>query len=148
MVGGASLLAGAAIGAVGGAALGYFTGTQIASMWTNSNRVARALFPGDTGRFLAMGPVSSPRYAFVLLDRALVHYRAVRDRSHARRGPLEPGERGAGIIAALPSAQRDAIGRGLARLLKDVRGGRTDPDTRRELEVRLYELLAALPTRG
>jgi hypothetical protein len=148
MVGGLSLLAGTAIGAAGGAVLGYFGGTHVASMWTNANRVARALFPGDTGRFLAMGPVSSPRYAFVLLDRALVHFRAVRDRSHARRGPLEPGERGAGIVASLPSGQRDAIGRGLARLLKDVRAGRSDPDTRRELEIRLHELLAALPPRG
>jgi len=148
MVGGASLLAGAALGAAAGAALGFVAGTQIASVWSNTNRIARSLFPGDTGRFLAMGPVGSPRYAFVLLDRALVHFRAVRDRSHARRGPLDASEHATGIVATLPTGQRDALGRALARVLKDVRAGRTDPDTRRQLEVRLHELLAALPPRS
>ena len=147
MVGGLSLLAGTAIGAVSGAVLGYVAGTQVASVWSNASRAARALFPGDTGRYLAMGPVSSDRFAWVLLDRALVHYRAVRDRSHARRGPLEPGERGAGIVSELPAIQRDGLGRALARLLKDVRAGRSDPDTRRELEARLHGVIADLPPR-
>jgi hypothetical protein len=148
MVGGLSLLAGTAIGAASGAVLGYVAGTQVASVWSNASRAARALFPGDTGRYLAMGPVTSDRYAWVLLDRALVHYRAVRDRSHARRGPLVPGERGAGIVGELPGSQRDALGKALARLLKDVRAGRSDPDSRRELEARLHEVVASLPPRA
>ncbi len=148
MVGGLSLLAGTAIGAASGAVLGYVAGTRIASVWSNASGVARALFPGDTGRFLAMGPVTSARYAWVLLDRALVHYRAVRDRSHARRGPLAPGERGAGIVTTLPTPQRDALGKALARVLKDARAGRSDPDTRRALEAHLGDLLVKLPPRA
>jgi hypothetical protein len=148
MVGGLSLAIGTAIGAAAGATLGYVASTQVASVWSGASRVGRALFPGDTGRFLAMGPVTSPRYAWVLLDRALVHYRAVRDRSHARRGPLEATERGAGIVSTLPANARDALGKALARLLKDVKAGRSDPDTRRELEWRLGDVVASLPPRA
>ncbi|MEO6594793.1 MAG: GTPase/DUF3482 domain-containing protein, partial [Planctomycetota bacterium] len=57
-VGGLSFLAGTAIGAAAGATLGFVAGTQVASVWSNASRFARALFPGDTGRFLAMGPVT------------------------------------------------------------------------------------------
>ena len=143
-VGGASFFAGAVIGAIGGATLGWFGSDKLASMWSSMNRATRALLPGETGRFLAMGPVSNPRYAWVLLDRALVHYRAVRDRSHARRGPLDLTERGAGIVAALGRDQRDALSQALARLLGDARSGRSDPDTRRALEAGLADVIRSL----
>ncbi|MEO6594727.1 MAG: hypothetical protein ABIP94_08230, partial [Planctomycetota bacterium] len=70
---------------------------------------------------------------------------AVRDRSHARRGPLEATDRGAFVVAALPPRQRDAIGAAFVSILKDVRAGRSLPETRRELEFRLSEVLAELP---
>ena len=146
-VGGASFLAGATIGAASGAALGWFGSDKLAALWSNSNRVGRALFPGETGRFLAMGPVTNPRFAWVLLDRALVHYRAVRDRSHAKRGPLDVGERAAGIVAALPRAQRDELSKAIGKLLHDARAGRSDPATRRALEYGLGDVITHLAPR-
>jgi len=148
-VAGHSFFAGTVIGAGVGAALGWLGGSQVASMWSNSSRTARALFPGDTGRFLAMGPVSSPRYAWVLLDRGLVHLRVVRDRSHARRDAIGGQEVGLGIVAELPRTLRDPLDATLLRVLKDVRSRRSaSPDTRRELEARLYEVVMQLAPRA
>jgi hypothetical protein len=145
-VGGLSFLAGTAIGAAAGGALGWLAGTQIASVWSGGSSLAKVLFPHDTGRFLAMGPVTSPRYAWLLLDRALVHFRAVRDRSHARRDPL--GAPGAGIVADLPRALRDPLDRALRRLLADLKSrGAAAPDTRRGLESALAAAGDGLPAR-
>ncbi|MBI5851169.1 MAG: GTPase/DUF3482 domain-containing protein [Planctomycetes bacterium] len=146
---GHTFMMGASIGAVVGAVAGWFMGTQVASAWTNTSQLARALFPFDTGRFLALGPVNNARYAWVLVDRALVHYRAVRDRSHARRDGLGRSEVGAGIAAELPRALRDPLDAALRRLMKEALGSRAPgPDARRELEVRLLDVLRQLPPRG
>jgi hypothetical protein len=147
MVGGHSFLAGTVVGALFGGAAAFVASRKIASVWSSASRAARALFPGDTGRFLAMGPVTSPRYAWVLLDRALVHFRAVRDRSHARRGPLEAGDQAMGVVAHLPAGQRDALASAFAGVLKDARLSRSLPETRRALELRLGEVMAALAPR-
>jgi hypothetical protein len=126
-VGGLSLFAGAAIGAGLGAAAGWFGGKKLANVHSHQSRVARSLWPGETGRFLAMGPVSSARFAWVLLDRALVHFRAVRDRSHARRDSLvteRAGDGGGGFTAQLPKPRRDAIDEAMRAVLQGARKGR------------------------
>ncbi len=144
MVGGLSFFAGAAIGAGTGALAGWFAGRQVAQVWTNSSRLARELFPSNTGRFMAMGPVVSPRYAWVLLDRALVHFRAVRDRSHARRDALELGQAPAGIVASLPKELRDATDKAMRAVLKDAAKGSIAPATYNELRQTLLDLLGAV----
>ncbi|MCA8948394.1 MAG: DUF3482 domain-containing protein, partial [Planctomycetes bacterium] len=106
--GGLSFFVGAAIGAGVGAAAGWFGGKKLAGVWSSSSRIARALWPGETGRFVGMGPVGSARYAWVLLDRALVHLRAVRDRSHARRDALAV-DGTASVVAMLPAPCRDDL---------------------------------------
>ncbi len=124
-VGGASFLLGAAIGAGVGATAGWFGGRRLARVWSSSSSLAKSLWPGETGRFVAMGPVSSPRYAWVLLDRAIVHFRAVRGRSHARRdelvvdGQQDAGPGGeAGVVANLPASVRDELDAAMRNLLK------------------------------
>ena len=167
MVGGLSVFAGAGIGAGVGAAAGWFGGTEIARTWGDRSKLAQALFPGDTGHFLAIGPVTSPRYAWLLLDRALVHYRAVRDRSHARQDPLEltaeqPGAGGAGgaaggesggegsgggkagVVAALASDLRRDVDDGLREVLKAGLRGDVGEDVRSRLVERLDRVLRAV----
>lgn len=115
-VGGLSFFAGTAIGAGIGAAAGWFGGQQVARVWSSSSKLARAILPGETGRFVAMGPVTSPRYAWVLLDRALVHCHAVRERSHARHDALALSQ--TGVVSNLPKDRRDAIDSAMRGILK------------------------------
>ena len=154
---GHTFMLGTALGAGAGATLGWFMGPQVASTFGNSSKLARALFPFDTGRFLALGPVTSQRYAWVLVDRALVHYRAVRDRSHARRDALDLANQephagvagAAGIAAQLPRSLRDPLDAALRRVMKDAqRLGVPGPDARRDLETGLEAVLRQVPPRG
>ncbi|MCR9243429.1 MAG: GTPase/DUF3482 domain-containing protein [bacterium] len=116
-VGGLSFFVGAAIGAGVGAAAGWFGGRKLANVWSASSSLAQSLWPGETGRFVAMGPVGSARYAWVLLDRAIVHFRAVRGRSHARRDRLEV-DAGAGAVAELPAEVRDQLDGAMRAVIK------------------------------
>ena len=139
-------LSGIGAGALG--ALGWVGGESLARIKSNAGPLGRALFPGDTGRFLTMGPVQSARYAWVLLDRALVHFRAVRDRSHARRDDLKTAGAGVGVVAELPRAQRDPLDTAVRHLLKAHRAHTpVSGDVRRELESRLHDVVIALSPR-
>jgi hypothetical protein len=89
-----------------------------------------------------MGPATNPRFAWMLVDRALVHYRAVRSRSHARRDVLNvetaaKEDAKSGIAAALPPETRGALDGVLQRILKQALHGSVAPDTER----RMRELL-------
>ncbi|MCA8974139.1 MAG: GTPase/DUF3482 domain-containing protein [Planctomycetes bacterium] len=141
-VGGLSIFAGLAIGAGVGAAAGWFGGKKLASIWSSSSSFARSLWPGETGRFVAMGPVSSARFAWVLLDRALVHFRAVRDRSHARRDALAIGD-GVGIVASLPKAARDTVDAAMRAVIKAARKGRVAAAERDALIAAVAAVMAA-----
>lgn len=121
-LGGASLGAFALFGGLGGAAVGWFGSQKLAEVWTSSSRLARLLMPKETGRFLAMGPCANPAFAWILLDRALVHCRAVRNRSHARRDALD-SEASRVVVQALPAAVRDAIDKAMREVLKCVSKG-------------------------
>jgi hypothetical protein len=138
-VGGLSIFAGTAIGAGLGAAAGWFGGQTLAQVWPSSSRLARVLLPGETGRFVAMGPVTSARFSWVLLDRALVHCAAVRDRSHARRDALQTGT--VGVVAGLPKAQRDAIDAALRGVLKGAARREVGAAERAALAAALEEVL-------
>jgi hypothetical protein len=138
-VAGHSLFAFTAIGAGAGALAGWLGGMQVAKVWSNRGRLARALMPGETGRFMAMGPVSSARYAWVLLDRALVHLRAVRDRSHARRDALQLEAPAAGLAAGLPKALRDRIDAAMRDVLAGAAKGSADAQARERLRAALQE---------
>lgn len=118
MVGGFSGFAAMAIGAGIGAVTGYVGTTQLSRVWSEGSKLSQLLFPGATGRFLALGPVTNPAFAWVLLDRALVHCRNVRDRSHARHDPLDLRAEKAGVVATLPAAARSELDDALRGVLK------------------------------
>jgi hypothetical protein len=123
---GIAVLPGALVGAVLGAAAGFLGSTRAAATWSEKSPLARRLFPGQTGRFVAVGPVSSLAFAWTFLDRALTFLLAARDRSHARHAA---GERWpvpvAGVAARLPHGPRaefDALLRSLLAAARRERG--------------------------
>lgn len=144
MVGGASFMTGMIGGAVLGGLGGYFASTHATKTLSSSNPLAKLLFAGETGQFLFKGPVTSPRYAWMLIDRALAHYQAVRDRSHARRDklllPEETGD-GAGIAKTLDKELRDAIHKDLEQVLKGARRRDISQQVRETLATHLDEAL-------
>lgn len=79
-VGGASLLLGAGLGALVGG-IGTLLG---------SSRLARVAVLGTPlgGYRVSVGPISSPNFPWVMLGRALLHYRLTSERNHARREAL------------------------------------------------------------
>ena len=85
-VGGASFLAGTALGAALGAGAGFYHLKQrfarAASVDSALKQLRRAFSSGTAYR---IGPHAHPNFPFVVLDRALIHFAAVRSRAHARQ---------------------------------------------------------------
>ncbi|MCB1741587.1 MAG: DUF3482 domain-containing protein, partial [Gammaproteobacteria bacterium] len=85
-VGGASMLTGAAFGALLGAGAGFYHLKQrfarAASVDSALRQLRRAFSSGTAYR---VGPHAHPNFPFVLIDRALAHLRSVRSRAHARQ---------------------------------------------------------------
>ena len=112
-VGGASFGAGVVIGAlVGGAGAAYWSAQNMASV--------RTLWRGFKGdKMLAIGPHKNPNFPWVLLDRALLHWRTISDRAHARRDPvaLAAGEKH-GIVLRLSDDLRAALNKAFAVVRK------------------------------
>ncbi|MDA0374072.1 MAG: DUF3482 domain-containing protein [Planctomycetota bacterium] len=121
-VGGLSLGTATALGAGLGAAAAWFGGQSLAKVRTGGamDWKGRLLPFFGTGTFLTMGPVKNQRYAWVLLDRALVHARAVRDRSHASRASLSlPATR----VTDLPEDLRARLAKALGAILAEASSG-------------------------
>lgn len=142
-LGGASFLAGTAIGGALGAGAGAWHLQQRLARATRVEGVAdraRRAFRG--GKRYRVGPFQHPNFPFVLLDRALLHYDAVRTRAHAKNAIEEatatlPGE--ARRMADLSRDDRQS----LHRLFKRVAKSRGDlpPEVRQELRQRIAPLL-------
>lgn len=149
LTGGFSLGAFSAFAGLGGAAvgaLGWFASKQIARLGTEGGVLARGVRAAGSGRFLTEGPVRDPRYAWILLDRALAHQTLVRERSHARQDKTLEVTKVGGLVAVLPGNVRHALGRSLARLLEDLRRhGAPTGDATRDLERQLAALAAGNP---
>lgn len=132
MVGGASFLAGTAIGAAVGL-VGGLAGLSRRYARATPGEKAKALgrrLTGQSGRPWRIGPHQNPNFAFVLLDRALLHYQAVATRAHARQDP--PRIAGDGPSSTLPPETRKALAACFDRLRKT----HDDPD--RDARDRLY----------
>lgn len=149
MVSGASFLAGAFSGALVGGLGGYFAGTSVARTLDSDNRLAKLLFSGDTGHFLFKGPVNNPRYAWMLLDRALTHYKLVRDRSHARQDQVtldstHSAETEPRIAASLDKELRDLLDKDLREIIRGAQKGAVPSDLRPRASEHLLRTFAAL----
>jgi hypothetical protein len=106
-VGGASLLAGTLIGGALGA---------VGVAWATSGS-PQVQFMGSTvaGDFYVVGPNRNPNFPWVLLDRAVLHFRSVLNRSHARRDELELDRSDIGIVSHLPQSELIHLGKALAK---------------------------------
>lgn len=108
-LGGSSFLLGTAIGGVAG----------LASAWLGWGRLAEVKLLGQSfgGTLLEIGPMRSPNFPWVVLDRALCFHEAVSQRSHAKREAvrLEAGE---GIVSGLPADSRRRVQGVIDRLAK------------------------------
>src|SRR5439155_17111970 len=112
---GASLLAGALIGAAVGAA----------GAWWSSGRLAkiRVFVLPLGGRLVRCGPAASPNFPYVVLGRALYHHALIAGRTHAVRTPLALGEDpGANWIERIGADQRRELDRSLRALRRDGAG--------------------------
>ncbi len=112
LLGGASLLLGATIGAVLGGA----------GLWLGGHELAKLKVLGESlgGRVLSLGPVSAPNFPWVVLGRAWIHHHLVSERNHARREALSLELSGSRhVMDALPDELR---GR-LTKLFERIRGG-------------------------
>ena len=103
-VGGLSFGAGVALGGVLGAAGAWFGSQRVGKHWSPNHARLAKLFPGEHGHMRCFGPISNPAFAWVLLDRALVHFHAVCHRAHAQQHALvlnpENGARAKDLDAA------------------------------------------------
>lgn len=138
VVGGASMLAGTAIGA----GVGF-----VGALARVSRRYARArtaegltgLFRRRPGKSWRIGPHANPNFPFVLLDRALLHHAAVARRAHARQDAPE-------VDAATrpstdwPAEDRKALGQLFDRLRKEHRD--VSRQAREALHTRIEPLIA------
>jgi GTPase SAR1 family protein len=88
-VGGLSFGAGVALGGAFGAASAWFGSNRVGKHWSANHARLAKLFPGEHGHMRCFGPISNPAFAWVLLDRSLVHLHAVRHRSHAQQQALD-----------------------------------------------------------
>jgi hypothetical protein len=72
--------------------------------------MTRRWFSKDAARVMSIGPHLNKQFPWVVLDRALLHYRSVCNRSHSNRDPLDLSEQGgAGLVSGLSGAQRKEL---------------------------------------
>jgi len=116
--GGLSFGAGVALGASVGAAGAWFGSQRVAKHWTPQHTRLARLFPGEHGHLLAYGPVRNQAFAWILLDRALRHRAAVRQRAHAQQGQLLLSTAERNLVQTLPTETQAAIGKVLSACQK------------------------------
>ena len=140
-VGGASFGTGAIVGTLAGAGAGLWHLTrrfeQAAQVGHLVDRASEAWGDGPRWR---VGPFKHPNFPFILLDRARLHYDAIRTRAHAKNAVEEelgqsPQERTSGLSSSARS--------GLHDLFTKVRKRTSDvpPSLRQELEARVRAYL-------
>lgn len=102
-VGGASFLAGTLIGAAVGGVGAVWGGQSLAKVQVLGTPLG--------GRLLRVEAPPGPQFPFVLLDRALVHWRLVAGRAHARRDALDVTEVASGVVSNLSNDRRKVLSR-------------------------------------
>lgn len=143
MSAGLSLGTGMTFGAAVGAAGAWFGSRQVAKAWRPEHDRLAKLLPGEHGHVQAFGPIRNAAFAWVLLDRALVHLAAVARRAHARRDPLRLEELDAARATRLPETVRKEIDDVLRRCQAAGREGAGE-----EARTRLTDRLAGLLVQG
>ena len=133
LVGGASLLLGAALGALVGGSVAWFGGDELAKVEVLGQPLG--------GRVLTVGPVTAPNLPWVLTGRAWVHHHLISEHNHARRESITLALTGrTHLMDALPEKRR----RELAGLFKQLIDG-DNHEVRERLERVLAEIFEINP---
>lgn len=130
-VGGASLLAGTAIGAVTGGSLAWFGSQRIAQV-----KIKKVFKLGGESWDVTVSAAKNPQLPFVILDRALSFYQQVASRSHALREAITFEAKS--VTAEFP----EAVIKSFSQLFADIR--KKDPvpeDVKRKLRELIQEQL-------
>lgn len=138
-VGGTSLLLGTAVGGLIGLATSYL----------GFDKLARTHVLGSPmgGLLLRIGPIQSPNFGWVVLDRALLFHAAVAHHAHARRAPIDLAGRPS-IVQGLASDERRVLG-GLFEQARRYAGQPSQIDRLRlEIGEKLHALLHELESMG
>jgi hypothetical protein len=130
--GGASFLAGSIVGGLLGGLSSYYGSQGVAQMEVLGRRLG--------GPVARIGPLRNPNFPWLLLDRALLHFRSVISRAHARRDALvlPEGAKG-GVVAQLEPGLQSRLSRVFASLPKS--GAGVYSEVREELIDALEDLL-------
>jgi hypothetical protein len=135
-VGGASMLLGTAIGGLTGLASTWWAWGQLAEF--------KVLGANLGGVALRIGPLRSPAFPWVVLDRALQLHRVVSTRAHARREVAHVGD-AVGRVASLSAQERRPLQECFDRLRDKANSARADSEiesARLNLPRRIEALLA------
>jgi len=130
--GGASFLAGSLVGGVLGGLSSYYGGKSVAQIAVLGRRLG--------GPVARIGPLTNPNFPWLLLDRALLHYKSTVRRAHARRDVfvVDGGDGKAGVVTALGPGEQARLTKMFAR----IRG--QSPDLLQALRDELAEALVPL----
>jgi len=134
-VGGASFMAGTLIGgAIGAGSILYISTNRFATI---ENIIG--VLQGK--QMIRIGPHKNPNFPWVLLDRALLHYKSIRDLAHSRREKIKlSGESSDQRIAAkLDSSTKKELNRIFSSIRKKRSGDMAEQQ--RELETVLMKVI-------
>jgi hypothetical protein len=104
-VGGASFFAGTLLGgALGGASVLYFSTNRFAS-------IENIIGVMQGKQLIQIGPHKNPNFPWIVLDRALLHFKNIRELAHSRRDKIKLSTKNENqrVVAALDSSTRKAL---------------------------------------
>jgi len=134
-VGGASFMAGTLIGGtIGAGSVLYFSTNRFATI---ENIIG--VLQGK--QMIRIGPHKNPNFPWVLLDRALLHYKSIRDLAHSRREKIKISAQShdQGIAATLDSGIKKELNRIFSSIRKKRSGDMTE--RQRVLEMVLIKVI-------
>ena len=137
-VGGASFFMGTILGgALGGASVFYFSTNRFASI---ENIIG--VIQGK--KLIRIGPHKNPNFPWIVLDRALLHYKNIRDLAHSRREIIKLSTKNENqrIVASFDSSTRKALNQIFASIRK--RGIKESFDQKNKLEELLHHIIQNL----
>ncbi len=124
-------------GAIGFGSAWVRSGKALGSEW----QVVRQLLGGE--RVVRYGPLGRDNLPWILLDRALIYFRAVSTRAHSVQGPLALGEHDA-VVRDFPAGRRAEGSRLFAKIAKYARQGDMPDDLGAELRGWVEDRLAEI----
>jgi GTPase Era involved in 16S rRNA processing len=134
-VGGASFMAGTLIGgAIGAGSILYISTNRFATI---ENIIG--VLQGK--QMIRIGPHKNPNFPWVLLDRALLHYKSIRDLAHSRREKIKLSAESSDqrIAAKLDSSTKKELNRIFSSIRKKRSGDMAEQQ--RELETVLMKVI-------